>query len=178
MIRKESKKGENILKAMTKGQKLLLFVAVPLVAFSILPILIVLAIGLLPTITVLITDYKNSYKLMVVGCFNLAGTFHYVFDLIYQYSINGAIAIIFSVSSLIVMLGSGGLGVALYIGFPDFFSSIYQSMARKRIKRIDAKLEKYKEEWGAGILGKSVTNTIEKNPAPSEESSRKVPAKA
>lgn len=44
----------------------------------------VLLIGLLPTFTILITDPKNTDKLVIVGSFNLAGSL-YLSDEHYQH---------------------------------------------------------------------------------------------
>jgi hypothetical protein len=117
-----------------------------------LPILIVLAIGLLPTITVLITDYKNQNKLMIIGCFNMAGVFIYIFSVIHKYSIHSAVSIASDVFNLIVMLGSAAIGAALYMELPKFFLSYSKISADKRLKQIDEKLVKIEEEWGGAAL--------------------------
>ena len=175
---------KNFFKTMTTAQKVLVICLLPLLGFSMLPILIVLLIGLMPTITVLITDYKNSDKLMVIGCFNMAGVFIYIFNVINKFDVHNALSIASDVFNLIVMLGSAAVGMALYSELPKFFISYSKISSEKRLKQIDEKLSKIEEEWGGGALrtkevkGKSINpQTMEEQDNQSENQS-KTPPKA
>ena len=50
--------------AFTNMQKFLFFFALAIVAAYLTPIMIVLAVGLLPTITIILTDKKNINKML------------------------------------------------------------------------------------------------------------------
>ena len=64
----------------------ILFVLLMIVSF---PIVLILIAGLLPTITVMYTDKHNYDKQIIVGCFNIAGVFFYLFGVINKFSEKG-----------------------------------------------------------------------------------------
>ena len=53
------------------------------------------------------------------------------------------------------MLGSAGLGLIVYLEVPNLFIYLSKITAQKRLKTLDANLEKLAEDWGPGILGNS-----------------------
>ena len=119
-------------------QKILLTIGILIAVLTTLPVMVVLLIGLLPTFTVMVTDRNNTNKLIIVGCFNLAGVF-----------------ILSDIFNLIIMLGSAGLGLIVYLEVPNLFIYLSKIAAQKRLKTLDANLEKLAEDWGPGILGNS-----------------------
>ena len=127
-------------------QKVLLTLALLIAVVTTLPVMVVLLIGLLPTFTIMITDKNNTNKLIIVGCFNLAGVFIYLFHVISNFTIRDAFFIFSDIFNLIIMLGSAGLGLVV--------------MAQKRLKTIDEQLNKLAEDWGEGIKGNGATPTI------------------
>ena len=134
-------------------QKILLFTAFLIAILTTLPIMVVLLIGLLPTFTVLITDRSNTDKLIIIGCFNLSGVFIYLFHIISNFTIRDAFFIFSDIFNLIIMLGSAGLGLVVYLEVPNLFIYIYKIMAQKRLKTIDNQLDKLAQDWGEGIRG-------------------------
>ena len=123
-----------------------------------LPFTIILLIGLLPTITLLITDPKNSPKLVTIGCFNMAGVFIYLLHVINRYSMDGAIDIVSDVFNLIIMLGSAGIGLILYCELPNLFIFFAKISAGKRMNVIDKKLADMAEEWGQEVITEQSKN--------------------
>ena len=121
--------------------------------FTTLPVMVVLLIGLLPTFTIMVTDRKNTNKLIIVGCFNLAGVFIYLFHVINNFTVRDAFFILSDIFNLIIMLGSAGLGLIVYLEVPNLFIYISRIAAEKRLKTIDASLQKLAEDWGEGIYG-------------------------
>lgn len=117
-----------------------------------LPFNIVLLIGMLPTFTILLTDPKNSSKLIIVGCFNLAGVFVYILDIIGNFSITHAFIIVSNIFNLIIMLSSAAIGLIVYSELPNLFLFFSRISAQKRLENIDRKLERLTEEWGENIL--------------------------
>lgn len=134
-------------------QKVLLILALLIAVVTTLPVMVVLLIGLLPTFTIMITDKNNTNKLIIVGCFNLAGVFIYLFHVISNFTIRDAFFIFSDIFNLIIMLGSAGLGLVVYLEVPNLFIYIYKIMAQKRLKTIDEQLNKLAEDWGEGIKG-------------------------
>ena len=102
-------------------QKMILFIGLMFIVISTLPAVMVLLIGLLPTFTILITDPKNTDKLVIVGSFNLAGVFIYLMSIINTFTIHNAFFIVGDIFNLIIMLGSAGLGLVAYYEIPNLF---------------------------------------------------------
>lgn len=86
-IKKKSDLNKKISTPAAKRTKRWILITILLLTIIIaLPFTIILLIGLLPTITLLITDPKNSPKLVTIGCFNMAGVFIYLLQVINHYS--------------------------------------------------------------------------------------------
>lgn len=119
-----------------------------------LPIVIVLFIGLLPTLTLLLIDPKNLNKLIVVGCFNLAGVFVYVFSVIRNYSIHNALFVFSDIFNMILMLCAAGLGLVIYYEMPHLFIHLTRTSNQRHIASIDAHISKLKEIWEPDVVGK------------------------
>lgn len=149
-----AKKKKSYFQRLGLIQKWLLFVAVFLTIFATLPAVIILIIGLLPSITILITDHKNTNKLTIVGCFNLAGVFICIMGILNQFSVREAFFILSDIFNLIIMLGSAGIGLALYCELPNLFIYLTRISAQKRLVNVDEKLDKLAEEWGSEIIAK------------------------
>lgn len=82
-----SSSGTNAFKKLSTFQKWCALITFLIVLLTTLPFTIVLLIGMLPTFTILLTDPRNSSKLIIVGCFNLAGVFVYILDIIGNFSL-------------------------------------------------------------------------------------------
>lgn len=136
-------------------QKILLAAGLLIAILTTLPVMVVLLIGLLPTFTIMVTDKTNTNKLIIVGCFNLAGVFIYLFHVINNFTVRDAFFILSDIFNLIIMLGSAGLGLVVYLEVPNLFIYLSKVAAQKRLKTIDANLDKLAEDWGEGILGKT-----------------------
>lgn len=152
--RKPNPKKQSAYKALSLPQKILLLFGLIIGTISMLPAVIVIFIGMLPTLTVLITDIKNTNKLIIVGGFNLSGVFMYILNVANNFTIDHAFFLICNIFNLIVMFGSAAIGLIIYCELPNFFTFISKISAQKRLKTIDAKLEKLAEDWGTEIINK------------------------
>ena len=119
--------------------------------FSSFPIVFILFIGLLPTITIMITDKQNYDKQMIVGCFNIAGVFFYLFNVLNNFSLPNAFSIVGDIFNLILMLASAGIGLILYNEVPNLYATYMQHSYQKQIEKINERLVKLAEEWGTNI---------------------------
>ncbi len=140
-------------------QKTLLFFGLFILIVTTLPAVLVLFIGLLPTFTVLITDPKNSNKLVIVGSFNLAGVFVYLLHVVNNFTLHQAFSVVGDIFNLIIMLGTAALGLIIYYEVPNLFIFISRLSSKKRLKKIDAKLEKLAEEWGRDLIDRQKEET-------------------
>ena len=134
-------------------QKFLLLLLLIVASLTTLPILVVLIVGLLPTFTLLIIDGKNINKLIVVGCFNLAGVFTYMFNIISNFSMDNAMFIFSDIFNMILMLGSAGIGLIVYYEVPQLFIYLARTSNQKQITNIENKVAKMQEVWGKDIVG-------------------------
>ncbi len=132
-------------------QKVLIFLVLLFISFKILPAVVVLMLGLLPTITIIVTDTKNINKITTVGCFNVAGIMICLNNLFTQFSSSTKFLINNNIHNIIIMLSAAALGVFLYYILPDIFAYIFKNSAQHRLKIINAKLEKMKETWDGVI---------------------------
>ncbi len=132
-------------------QKFLLFLSFIVVAFTILPPVVVLFLGLLPTLTIVVTDTKNINRITTVGCFNIAGVMICLNNIFNQYSSGQKFSIPDNIFNIIIMLSAAAVGVFLYYTLPDLFAFIFKNSAQHRLKTINAKLEKLEQTW-ANIL--------------------------
>ena len=158
-IKKKSDLNKKISSPAAKRTKRWILITILLLTIIIaLPFTIILLIGLLPTITLLITDPKNSPKLVTIGCFNMAGVFIYLLHVINHYSMDGAIDIVRDVFNLIIMLGSAGIGLILYCELPNLFIFFAKISAGKRMNVIDKKLADMADEWGQEVINEQSKN--------------------
>ena len=137
------------LNLFQKAALIILFILICIISF---PIVLILIFGLLPTLTILFVDKKNYDKQLIVGCFNIAGVFFYLFGLLNKFSVGQQNDIADNIFMTILMLGSAALGLVLYNELPNFYAYLYKIISTRRIDKINTRLEKLKEDWGEEIV--------------------------
>ena len=145
------KNSQNTPKKLNSIQKFLLFLGFIVIAFTVLPAVVILFLGLLPTFTLLLIDSKNTNKITTVGCFNIAGVMMCLNNLFLQFSSGVPLSILDNIFNIIIMLAGAAVGLLLYHSLPDLFVYIFKNSAQHRLRTINAKLEKLSEVW-ANIL--------------------------
>lgn len=135
-------------------QRFFLLILIAIALMTTLPLVVVLFIGLLPTLTLMIIDPKNTNKLIIVGCFNLAGVFVYIFNIMRNYSIDNALFVFSDIFNLILMLGAAGVGLIVYYELPILFIYLARITNQSHIANIDERVTKLKEIWGPDVTGK------------------------
>ena len=88
---------------------------------------------------------------MIVGCFNIAGVFFYLFNVLNNFSLPNAFSIVGDIFNLILMLASAGIGLILYNEVPNLYATYMQHSYQKQIEKINERLVKLAEEWGTNI---------------------------
>lgn len=128
-------------------QKVFWFTLLLFISFKVLPAVVVLFLGLLPTFTIVVTDTKNINKITTVGCFNIAGIMICLNSIFDQFTSTAKFSILANIHNIIIMLSAAALGMFLYYILPDIFVYVFKNSAQHRLKIINAKLEKLKETW-------------------------------
>ena len=141
------KKNNTGLSKLNSLGKALVFLCLLFVGFTILPQVVIIVLGLLPTITIVLTETKNINKITTVGCFNVSGVMICLNSFIKQFSEKTPFSIGENITNVIIMLGAAGIGDSLYYILPDIFAIIFKNSAQHRLKTINAKLEKLQQSW-------------------------------
>lgn len=157
---KNFKKNTKPTKNTSLGKKILIILGIFLLILTSLPIVIILLIGLLPTLTILLTDPKNTQKMIIIGSFNLAGVFIYLINILNNYSVRDAFFVFSDIFNLIIMLGSAALGLIIYIELPNLVIWIYKATSQKRLEGIEARLQKLASDWGQETINKIADRNI------------------
>lgn len=117
---KKNSRKPNPVTRLSTFQKWLMFLGMFVLIFTTLPAVIVIFIGLLPTITVVITDPKNTTKLIVIGCFNMSGVFFCIMSIIDQFNLREAFFIVGNIFNLVIMLDRRPWEPFCITNFPTF----------------------------------------------------------
>lgn len=128
-------------------QKFLISLGLMIVAFTVLPVVVVLFIGFLPTLTAVVTDTKNINKITTIGCLNMSGLIVCLHHIFIQLASGTPFAIRNNITNIIIMLGAAAIGAMLYYVLPDLFAFIFKNSAQHRLKTINHRLNKYAENW-------------------------------
>ena len=115
--------------------------------------IILLLVGLLPTMVAFIVDKSfGKCATLCVGAMNIAGIFPSIFKLwSEQNSFAQAIHIITNVFDLVIMYGAAGFGWILYITIPSAVSALLNIIAQRRIARLRNLQRDLIIEWGENV---------------------------
>lgn len=155
-IKKKNADFSRSFKSLSLARKILLFVFIAIIASSFLPAIIVLLIGLLPTLTVMFVSPKDSAKLVIIGCFNISGLFVYLVNVLNKINFGETISLFGDVVNMLIMLGAAAFGFILYYEMPNLFAFITKVSFQKRLIYIDKQLNKISEDWGGEIIDQQI----------------------
>ncbi len=172
MIQKISRKTPDTepQKKLTTFQKWILALGLFVLIYMTFPAVFVILIGLLPSITILITDSQNSSKITTIGCMNMTGVFICLTNILKQNDSLETFSLADNIFSLVVMLGLAAFGAILYYEVPNLFVTLFKISVQKRLKTIDAKLEKLTLEWGSEHLEETKKEPLSKGSHTEKES--------
>ena len=112
-----------------------------------------LLIGMLPTLVVkFIDNTEDRLWFKTVLCFNLAGVYPYVIDIVmvHNNSMKAMQAQMADSIMWLVMYGSASIGYAAMWCFPIATEFCMRVLNRSRLERHSKKIEKLRDEWGVG----------------------------
>lgn len=133
-----------------------IFVAIILgVAVFTLPTVLVLGIGMLPTLGAMLSDRRREkYATLCVGAMNFTGVLPFLIKLWTEdHSYEHAFAVIGDPITWLIMYGAAALGWAIYFVAPGIVGMFIGMRTEQRIQKLRRRQRDLVEEWGPGVAG-------------------------
>lgn len=120
----------------------------------ILPSMIVILVGMVPSIVALVVDRSpRKYGTLTIASLNFAGVLPYLVKLwAKSQSLENALNIVVDVFALIVMYGAAGFGWMIFLTIPTFVASIFMVVSQRRVAVLRENQRKIIEEWGESVI--------------------------
>lgn len=118
-----------------------------------LPTMLVLTLGLLPTLVAFVIDmHPRKYAARSVGFLNFAGTLPFLINLWSgHHDLISAMKILTDVYAWLVIYSAAAMGWIIYYGMPSIAGYIMEFHAARRIRKLEAERKKLISEWGEEI---------------------------
>lgn len=115
--------------------------------------MLVLSVGMLPTVVAFIIDRApKRYATTTVGALNFAGVFPFLFRLwLYGNDLYAATAVLTDPPSLVAMYLAAAVGWGLYTGAPPAMAAIRRISAANTVRKLEARQKQLTEEWGSEV---------------------------
>jgi hypothetical protein len=115
-----------------------------------LPTMLVLTLGLLPTLVAFVVDmHPRKYLARSVGFLNFAGTLPFLVSLwTSHHDLISAMKILTDVYAWLVIYSAAAVGWVIYLGMPQVSGFLMEINAARRIRALDARRRKLIAEWG------------------------------
>ena len=119
----------------------------------ILPSMIVVFVGMVPSIVALVVDRSpRKYGTLTIAALNFAGVLPYLVKLwAKSQNLENALNIVVDVFALMVMYGAAGFGWMIFLTIPTFVASIFMVISQRRIAVLRENQRKILEEWGESV---------------------------
>jgi hypothetical protein len=124
-----------------------------LLAPFIFPTIVLLFIGLIPTMIAFFVDTDNDKSsAAAIGAMNFAGISPFVIDLwVNGQSMQTVFQILHQSSSWLVMLGAAAVGQLIVFAIPQAMASLTLASAEIRLKILKKNMETLKATWGNDV---------------------------
>lgn len=144
-------------KSQIGGGTMILLMLVLGIAIVYRPALVILlALGLIPTFVAWLTDSHafRDYRIRIIFAFNVAGCLPYVISINEQSGgFNLAFSLVSDFNSYLVMYGFAAVGWIIVFVAPSVAAFILQMMAKGRLNTIRNQKISMMEEWGKTVAG-------------------------
>lgn len=119
----------------------------------IFPTIILVLLGLIPTIIELFIDHENEHSsTAAVGAMNFAGIVPFILDLWTRgQKLSDALAILETPSTWLFMLGGAAVGKLIVFAIPQAMASLTLARYEARLKLLQQHQEQLKSNWGADV---------------------------
>jgi len=115
-----------------------------------LPTVMIIGVGMLPTIVAGLIDRSDQkFSMFCVGGLNFAGVFPYLMQVWSEdHSIANAGSILTDLFTLTIMFSSAGFGWMLVIAVPPVITAFLAVLDKTKLKQLKAQQQGIVEEWG------------------------------
>ncbi|MDE2030213.1 MAG: hypothetical protein KGI97_06580 [Alphaproteobacteria bacterium] len=136
-----------------KAKTILIMVALGIATPFMLPTVVLLLIGMIPTYIAFATDDDPQKSGAVsVGAMNFAGVVPFIIQLWQQgQTIPDAFRILATANDWLIILGAAGIGQLVVYAVPQAIATLTLTHAETRIKHLKKNLETLKEFWGPEV---------------------------
>jgi hypothetical protein len=133
---------------------IILLVVAGLLVFT-LPTVLILCVGMLPTVAAFLIDRRREkYTTLCVGSMNFVGVIPFLATLWTEdHSFDMAFTILGDPLGWLIMLGSAGIGWAIYFVAPNIVAMFMAARIEQRIEKLKNRQVELVEEWGPGVSG-------------------------
>ena len=133
----------------------LMLALLALVPFS-LPTLLLLFVGMLPTLAAALLERGTAKQAWVsVGGLNFAGLSNWLLNLWFAHHTLGyAVAQLKTITPLLVAYAAAALGWALYLAMPPLVNAVTAVTSRRRVITLAAEQRKLIEQWGEEVVSR------------------------
>ena len=153
---KKRKGGKASTSGAPRGIALLALFGVVLFAATALPLFLVTAGGLIPTIVAAVVDrYRGKYLTRTVGAMNLAGLAPMVVRLWGTGdNLSAAIEILTRPVNWLIMYGAAAVGWGIFLAMPAVARVIVDLQAEQIQAQLRERADRLVEEWGEEVKGR------------------------
>ena len=158
---------ENSTRTTTKGRAIIVWVIAPLVGIVFFPTVLLLAIGMAPSLVAFIIDKRpRKMTARAVAYLNFAGALPYTLKLwMGQNTISGVMELIQEPFALMIMYSAAAAGWALNFIMPPIMSAYLAVQHETKIRSLASRQEKLIKEWGSKVKGQSAVYASDANAA-------------
>ena len=142
---------------VTRGRSVIAWVAAPLVGIAFFPTILLLVIGMAPSIVALIIDKRpRKVTARAIGYLNFAGALPYALKLwTGQNTISGVMELVLEPTALMIMYSAAAVGWILNIVMPPIMTAYLAVRHESKIRSIGSRQESLLKEWGSEVKGNS-----------------------
>lgn len=119
----------------------------------VMPTLILVLVGMIPTLVALIVDGdRNKSSAFAIGAMNCAGITPFIIDLwIKGQTMDNTFIILRQSSTWLIMLGAAAIGQLIIFAVPPAMASLTLTRAETRLRALKQNLEQLKTTWGPDV---------------------------
>jgi hypothetical protein len=138
-----------------RGKVIIAWVVAPMVVFAFFPTILLMVIGLAPSIVAFIVDKRpGKVTARAIGYLNVAGCLPYAIKLwTGQNTITGVLALVNEPSVLMIMYSSAAVGWTLNVIMSPIMTAYLAVQHEVKIRSIGNRQEQLIKEWGGEVKG-------------------------